>query len=122
MVDLAPWDRMLQNYVDDQGGVDYARWHQESAEGLDQWLQSVCRTNVQALEHNDAIAFLINLYNALTIQQVLQKYPIPSILPRIFSIPNWLAFLQFFSRNIYTLNGQALSLNVIEHNMRRHLP
>jgi hypothetical protein len=115
MIDFTPWDRMLQKYVNDQGRVDYACWQQESAQELDQWLVSVHRINLQALDQDNAIAFLINLYNALTIQQVLQKYPLLSIRPKLLGIPNWLAFLRFFTKKIYTLNGQSLSLNAIEH-------
>ncbi len=110
---------MLQEYVSDQGQVDYARWQKEAAQELDQWLASVQQTHLQMLDHESAIAFLINLYNALTIQQVLQKYPIRSIRPTILSIPNWLAFWWFFNKKIYTLNGHALSLNTIEHDILR---
>lgn len=110
---------MLQEYVNDQGQVDYARWQQESAQKLDQWLASVQKTNLQALDRESAIALLLNLYNALTIQQVLQQYPIRSIRPTILGIPNWLAFWWFFSKKVYTLNGQSLSLNAIEHNILR---
>lgn len=110
---------MLQEYVSDQGQVDYTRWQKEAAQELDQWLTSVQKTDLQMLDHESAIAFLINLYNALTIQQVLQKYPIRSIRPTILRIPNWLAFWRFFNKKIYTLNGQVLSLNTIEHDILR---
>lgn len=30
MLDFTPWNTLLQTYVDDQGGVDYARWQQQS--------------------------------------------------------------------------------------------
>jgi Protein of unknown function, DUF547 len=119
MLDFASWDRMLQNYVNEQGLVDYARWQQESAEDLDRWLLSVNSVDIRKLDRESTIAFLINLYNALTIQQVLKKYPIPSIQPKFLGIPNWLAFLRFFTQKIYTLNGQALSLNAIEHDLLR---
>lgn len=118
MVDLAPWDRMLQEYVDDQGRVDYRRWR-GNADDLDRWLASVSRLDLRVLGRNSAIAFLINLYNALTIQQVLQRYPLRSIRPRILGMPNWLAFLRFFSRPVYELNGRPLSLNAIEHDLLR---
>jgi len=119
MVDYTPWDRLLQTYVNDRGRVNYARWQQESASELGQWLASVSHTDLQCLERDAAIAFLLNLYNALTIQQVLQRYPIDSIRPKILGIPNWLAFLRFFNRKFYTLNEQPLSLNGIEHDILR---
>jgi len=119
MVDWTPWNRLLQEYVNDRGRVDYARWQREAASELDQWLASVSHTDLQSLERATAIAFLLNLYNALTIQQVLQRYPIDSIRPQILGIPNWLAFLRFFNRKNYLLNGQKVSLNGLEHDRLR---
>ena len=118
MVSLAAWNRMLQAYVDPCGGVDYAGW-QSALPDLDRWLGAIASVDWTALPRQDAIAFFLNLYNALTIQQVLRRYPISSIRPTLFGIPNWLAFLQFFTRKIYDLNGQALSLNGIEHGILR---
>ena len=120
MIDFTLWDRLLREYVDDQGRVDYARWQQKSMAALDQWLASIGLIDVQSLDDRPtAIAFLINLYNALTIQQVLHKYPIDSIQPQFLGMPNWFAFLRFFTKPIYTLNGQSLSLNTIEHKLLR---
>lgn len=119
MMNFAPWDQMLRDYVNDQGRVDYARWQQESAQELDQWLAANREVDIEVLDRESAIAFLINLYNALTIQQVLQKYPIDSIRPSFLGIPNWLAFLRFFIKKRYVLKGQSLSLNAIEHTILR---
>lgn len=119
MMNFAPWDQMLRDYVNDRGRVDYARWQQESAQELDQWLAANREVDIEALDRESAIAFLINLYNALTIQQVLQKYPIDSIRPSFLGIPNWLAFLRFFIKKRYVLKGQPLSLNAIEHTILR---
>jgi Protein of unknown function, DUF547 len=119
MFDFTLWDNMLREYVNDRGRVDYARWQQASARELDRWLVDVRQTELQALDRDGAIAFLVNLYNALTVQQVLRNYPIPSIRPKVLGIPNWLALLWFFARKRYTLKGQSLSLNTIEHNILR---
>jgi hypothetical protein len=119
MIDFATWDHLLQEYVNDLGQVDYARWQQESSQVLDRWLVAQQPLDWQTLDKDSAIAFLINLYNALTIQQVLQKFPIRSIRPQILGIPNWLSFVRFFSRKLYVLNGQPISLNGIEHDILR---
>ncbi|PSN20515.1 DUF547 domain-containing protein [filamentous cyanobacterium CCP5] len=119
MVDFAPWDRMLQDYVDDAGRVDYGRWQRESQAALDRWLAAIAAIDIDAMGQDGAIAFLLNLYNALCIRQVLQQYPIRSIRPRVLGIPNWLAFLRFFDQDLYTLNGRQLSLNGIEHGILR---
>jgi len=119
MIDFAPWDRLLREYVDDRGRVDYARWQREAIPDLDQWLVAVQDTDWRAMERDGAIALLINLYNALTIRQVLAKYPIESIRPKFLGIPNWLAFLRFFTRKLYRLHDHPVSLNGIEHDILR---
>ena len=118
-LDFAIWDRLLRKYVDDQGRVAYGLWQQESLPELDQWLAEMTSVDLQSLERTDAIATLLNLYNALTIRQVLHRYPIQSIRPKFLGIPNWLAFLRFFTKTVYTLNDQPLSLNAIEHDILR---
>lgn len=118
MVDFAPWDMMLRTYVLD-GAVDYARWQRESSDALKQWLDGVQAIDVDSMQQEAAIAFLINLYNALTVEQVLQKYPIDSVRPKVFGIPNMASFLLFFKNKIYTLNGQKVSLDDIEHGILR---
>lgn len=129
MVDFNPWNEWLHRYVDEQGRVDYATWKQQAEVPLQQWLQDLAReVEGQAAgiistgdrPASDAqLAVWLNLYNALTISQVLQQYPIKSIQPKILGIPNWLAFWRFFTRPIYGLNGQKLSLNAIEHGILR---
>lgn len=109
---------MLKTYVD-SGKVDYRQWQRESAGELNRWLADVRTINLETLDKNSELAFLLNLYNALTVQQVLKKYPINSIRPEFLGIPNWAAFLLFFKKPIYTLNDQPLSLDGIEHGTLR---
>jgi len=129
MIDFALWDSLLRTYVNQQGQVDYANWKRLSTQDLQQWLDEVATSetvyqylrvgNCDRAAANTQIAFYLNLYNALTIVQVLQRYPISSIQPKFLGLPNWLAFLQFFSRPVYRIDGQALSLNAIEHDILR---
>lgn len=118
MLDFTPWNTLLQTYVDDQGRVDYARWQQQALPDLNAWLATLPNT-LDGLAPEDSLALLINLYNALTIQQVLKRYPIDSILPKVLGLPNWLAFWQFFNRALYTLDGKSVSLNNLEHGLLR---
>ncbi len=41
------------------------------------------------------------------------------MLPRVLGLPNWLAFWRFFSRSVYPLDGRAISLNHLEHDLLR---
>lgn len=119
MIDYSLWDQLLQEYVDTYGRVDYQRWQLESKKELQQWLESLSNFDDQNLTQDEQLTLLINLYNALVIAEVLRRYPIQSIRPTFLGIPNWVSFLQFFTRSIYTLNHQSLSLNDIEHKMLR---
>ena len=67
-----------------------------------------------ALNYNEAFAYWANLYNAVTIDVVLDHYPVKSIL-RIMSglRPGpW-------KRKLVTVNGERLSLDNIEHDILR---
>ncbi len=118
MLNFTPWHALLQTYVDNRGRVDYRRWQQEGDSDLKIWIESLPQT-LEGLATEESLALLINLYNALTIQQVLKLYPISSILPKILGVPNWLGFWRFFSRPLYRLEGKPLSLNGIEHGLLR---
>lgn len=120
-INFQPWQQLLQEYVSVDGEVDYKRWknNSEAITHLNSWLTSLQTTNLETLEADTGLALLLNLYNALTIRQVLEKYPIDSIRPTVLGVPNWLSFKLFFSNNVYELNGQRLSLDDIEHNLIR---
>jgi hypothetical protein len=120
MLNFAPWNQMLQQYVDDQGRVNYREWKAESEPQLNRWLDELAHLNLQEYpEPDQRLALWLNLYNALTIAQVLAAYPIASIRPVMLAIPNWIAFLWFFLRPSYILGNQRYSLNRIEHGILR---
>ncbi|MBE9078885.1 DUF547 domain-containing protein [Romeria aff. gracilis LEGE 07310] len=120
MIDFAPWDQMLRQHVDSAGRVDYRRWQQLAGE-LSHWLSTLEQINLASLEANHKLALLINLYNARVIEQVMQKYPIDSIRPSWLGIPNWIAFLWFFTKPVHRLESKRVSLNHIEHSILRKL-
>jgi hypothetical protein len=119
MSNFTLWNQLLQEYVNDRGQVDYRRWQQEAAGALGDCLMSWQSVDLSQLSSEGQLALLINLYNALTIQQVLTVYPIDSVCPTLLGIPNWLAFWRFFSRPVVQLQGKNLSLNGIEHGLLR---
>jgi hypothetical protein len=123
MINFEVWNQLLQQYVDPQGRVNYAAWQTESTPVLTEWLHHVSEAYANSNpDTNTQLAFWINVYNALTIAQILQRYPLVSILPTFLGIPNWLAFFQFFNRPIYPLGTDCYSLGTIEHDiLRKHL-
>ncbi|WP_265277832.1 hypothetical protein [Nostoc sp. KVJ3] len=40
MIDFEPWDRLLRQYVDQQGRVDYVAWKKEQPQAIADWLAS----------------------------------------------------------------------------------
>jgi Protein of unknown function, DUF547 len=119
-IDLAIWDDLLHSYVDDFGRVNYRRWKAESADVLTQWLETLADVDLEAVtDADERLALWLNAYNAIAIAQVLEVYPIVSIRPKVLGIPNWLAFLDFFTRSTSTIAGKKYSLNQIEHGILR---
>jgi Protein of unknown function, DUF547 len=120
MIDFAVWDGLLHQYVDPQGRVDYFTWKSQHPQTLKSWLTALERLDLNSnLTREQQLALWINLYNAFTISTILERYPIASIRPSIFSIPNWLAFLWFFQRRVYRFAHQTYSLAQIENQILR---
>ena len=119
MIDVATWDGLLRRHVDGRGRVDYGAWRAQGAAELEHWLAVQRPFDPEPGSSAEAMALWINLYNALVIRQVLARFPLASIRPSIAGVPNWPAFLSFFSRPVITLQGQSLSLDRIEHGLLR---
>ena len=119
-IDFRIWDELLQRYVDDLGRVNYRRWKAEGADVLRAWLESFADVDLADFTDADArLALWLNAYNAIAISQVLEVYPIASIRPKVLGIPNWLSFLDFFTRSNTIIGGKKYSLNQIEHAILR---
>jgi hypothetical protein len=118
--DHGDWDAMLrQHLVRGPNGVmrvDYAAFAQDRAR-LDAYIARLSATPVRDLDRPAQMAFWINLYNALTMQVVLDHPTVTSIRdidisPGLFSSGPWDA-------ERVTVQGQALTLNDIEHRILR---
>lgn len=119
-IDFTIWDELLQRYVDDFGRVNYRGWKAEGADVLRVWLESLADVDLADGSDADArLALWLNAYNAIAISQVLEVYPIASIRPKVLGIPNWLSFLDFFTRSNSIIGGKKYSLNQIEHGILR---
>ena len=80
------FENLLQRYVDDDGNVDFDRWHQNVAdrELLDSYLAAVGRFSpVNAPQRfarkSDQLAYWMYGYNAYVIKSVLDHWPIESV-------------------------------------------
>ena len=115
------WDALLKkNVVVVQGGktsqARYAGFKQEEAalKAYTESLSKVTEAEFKAFSKTQQMAFLINAYNALTVQLILTKYPdLKSIkdLGGAFSSP--------WKQKFFKLMGNDSTLDQIEHEMLR---
>src|SRR3990172_522751 len=123
-VDHSAWDRLLKAYVKaDPSGlnrVDYAAFKAGGHGELKAYVRHLEKVDPRGLDKAEQFAFLANLYNAKTIDIVLDKYPVKSIkdislgggLVATFTGGPWKA-------KVLTLQGVELSLDDIEHTILR---
>lgn len=105
-VDHSAYNDLLKSYVSNQGFVNYAGFVKSKAK-LEAYITFLTKVNTAKLSKNEQLAYWINAYNALTIDQILRNYPVKSILD-IAGGKVWDQALP------YTFNGKTLTLNDIE--------
>src|SRR6266404_8505123 len=104
------YDRLLKKYVNSQGFVAYEKWkgNGEDMKDLDNYLAQFAATG-KAASGNERYASLVNAYNALVLQWILQNYPTESI---------W-ALKNSFKEKRHKVGGEIVSLNDIENSALR---
>jgi hypothetical protein len=109
--DHSSFDRLLQTYVSD-GGVDYKAWQQEQRDlaELDRYLSVLATTNLDGASRAELLAFYINGYNAATLRLIIRN------LDQIESIKD---IDSPWDTREWTLSGEVLTLNDIEHKKLR---
>ena len=110
-IDHAPYTRLLQTWVNQQGLVDYAGWRTHAADraALDAYLAQYAGAPATAATGADRHAGLINLYNALTLRAVLQ---LPADATTFWKPKP-------FDQRIHRVGGIDISLDDIEHGAAR---
>ncbi|ASC71397.1 hypothetical protein XM38_023490 [Halomicronema hongdechloris C2206] len=103
---------VLATYVDEQGLVDY-RALQANPQPLTQFIDrlgAVAPDTYAAWSDADQIAFLINAYNAITLQSIINEDPLKDSIKDIFGV---------WKIKRHTVAGQSLTLDAIEHDILR---
>ncbi len=123
-VDHSAWDRLLKTYVkpgsDGLNRVDYAAFKSGGHGDLKLYIRNLETVDPQSLDRPEQFALLANLYNAKTIDIVLDNYPVASIkdislgggLFAAISGGPWKA-------KVLKIRGMDLSLDDIEHGVLR---
>lgn len=114
------WQAILDRYLNakTQDGVsrfNYKAVTSEDKKLLKTYLSGLSRLDPRKLRRAEQQAFWINLYNALTVDVVLDKYPVESIRKiRFFT-----SLFGPWDKSLISIAGQELSLNDIEHRILR---
>lgn len=113
--DHSPLDAILKQRVDANGMVDYAGLKADRA-GLDSYLEktgAVTESDFNGWSESEQIAFLSNVYNAETLQLIIDNYPVDSIkdLGGLISTP--------WDKKTVILFGEETTLNKVEHDILR---
>ena len=122
IVDHSPWEIMLKKYLvaNHPSGINRFRYADVSSadrQTLGEYLGHLQQVRVSSLNRKEQKAYWVNLYNALTVQVILDHYPVKSIMdidisPGFFSNGPWDA-------KLLTIEGEKVSLNDIEHRILR---
>lgn len=112
------WGAFLARYLSEKDGVallNYGGVPAEDRAALGEYLAALAAAKPREFSRPEQLAYWINLYNALTVQTVLENYPVSSI-KKISS-----GFLPTgpWDDKLITVEGEKLSLNDIEHRILR---
>ena len=116
-IDHRGWDRLLQRFVDDEGGVDYSSWYESptDVQSLDDYLSVLSRAEPNRQASREArLAFWINAYNALTIRGILRDYP-----AAVHDRGGRRGRFDLWNDLLLRVGGTAYSLGEIEHELLR---
>ena len=108
--------RILAEYVDDDGWVDYGGLasDEQAESALTAYLETLRQTDLDSLEGDAKLAHIINAYNAFALHLVLDNYDggkLESIKDLHGGNP--------FDEKLFNLGGQQVSLDQIENELIR---
>ena len=117
-VDHGVWDAFLKAHIIGRDGINlvgYAGVPDAGRKALQGYIDTLAEVAVSLLRREEQLAYWINLYNALTVDLILDNLPVESIRDisgGLFSAGPW-------SRETVSVEGEALTLNDIEHRILR---
>ncbi len=111
------WQQILDKYLISQQQYtlfDYANVTKKDRASLNNYVQKMQTIDPRNYTKSEQYAYWVNLYNAITVQLILQNYPIQSItkLGGLFSFGPW-------DEDVAKVAGKTLTLNDIEHRILR---
>jgi hypothetical protein len=120
-IDHGAWQDFLETYVTVvDGGADllaYDAVTPQDRAALRAYLKTLSEVPISTFNRDEQMAYWLNLYNALTVETVLEAMPVESIRdidisPGLFASGPWDA-------ELIEVEGVALTLNDVEHRILR---
>ncbi len=111
------WQQVIKDNLKISGSntlFDYQHISSQDQKRLQRYIQQQTSLNPFTYNSNEQLAYWINLYNALTVNLVIENYPVESIT----DIGGWFRFGPW-DQEITSINGKPLTLNDIEHRILR---
>lgn len=118
VIDHSIWQEILQRHIlSEESGInlfDYSSALAQSDAQLDSYLSQLSSIDPRTYSSAEQLAYWINLYNALTVDLILDNYPVDSItkLGGLFEFGPW-------DKELIEIAGESLTLNDIEHRILR---
>lgn len=120
-IDHGAWDRWLRQFVvNHPSGINRVRYQDIRGEDqtlLKNYLQSLQAIPISSYNRKEQQAYWINLYNALTVELILSRFPVASI--RDINISPGLLARGPWGAKMLLVEGEKLSLDDIEHRILR---
>jgi hypothetical protein len=121
-IDHSAWDRFLKQYViaSHPSGINRVRYQAltpEDLKNLKTYLQSMQTLPISSYNRAEQKAYWINLYNAVTVDVILSRFPVASI--RDINISPGLFVRGPWGAKLISVEGEKLSLDDIEHRILR---
>ena len=120
-INHSKWRRFLLRYIvigeDGVNRVRYGAVSESDRDNIDGYVESLAALTIADYNRAEQYATWINLYNALTMQVVLDHYPVASMMdisisPGLFTFGPW-------GKKLIAMDGEELSLDDIEHRILR---
>lgn len=110
--DYQDYAEILQTYVNDQGLVNYSglQANRQELDSFNQSLGAVTQETYASWDEAEQIAFLMNAYNAFTLQSIIDQDPLKESIRDISGVWN---------KRKFALAGQQKTLDNIEHDILR---
>jgi hypothetical protein len=120
-IDHAAWTGFLGEYLheddEDVTRLDYGGVEAADRERLDRYIERLEGVSISDYSRAEQFAYWVNLYNAVTVDVVLEHYPVESIRDIDIS-PGWFSSGPWGAK-LVTVEGEELSLDDIEHRILR---